>query len=164
MRSNPYIQIILCVISIALLFIISIYLKSIQYIVNFILYNSLSITFIFGGLYFIFNIFYFYNHELETQNTSFEEIVKNVFIKCILNPITLSIGFYTTLIIIKLNVIDYNYISEKYGVYDRVFMIGAMILLLIYIVGKATYIIKKQLEHWYIHISKYKEEINAKSS
>ena len=164
MSDNPYIQIILCTISIALLFIISVYLKSVQYLVNFILYNSLSITFLFGGLYFIFNIFYFYNHEIETQPLSLEEMVKNFFVKCIGEPITLSIGFYTTLIIIKLNVIDYSYISEKYNIYDRAFMIGVMILLLIYIIGKVAYIIKNQLNFWLLHISNYKKEINAKSS
>ena len=163
MRSNPYIQIILCIIFIVLLFIISVYLRSVQYLVNFILYNSLSITFLFGGLYLIFNIFYFYNHEIDTQTPSLEEMVKNFFVKCIGEPITLSIGFYTSLIIIKLNVIDYSYISQKYNMYDRVFMILMMILLLTYIIGRVAYIIKEQLKFWLLQISKYKEEINVKS-
>lgn len=154
---NPYFQIIICALSIGLIFIISIYLEIIQNVINFILYNSAYITLVFGGVYFIFNIFYYYNHDFNSQNNSYEKLVMDIFVKCILNPLALSIGFYTTLVVLKLNVIDYAYISEKYTLYDRSFMIGAMILLLIYIMGKALIIVKKQIDFWRLHILKYKE-------
>ena len=93
---------------------------------------------------------------MKKKNSEYEKMVMDVFSKCIIRPFTLTVGLYTSLIILKLNVCDYQYISGIYTMYDRSFMIGAMILLLIYIVGKAVLIIKKQLDFWHLHILSYR--------
>ena len=155
--NNPYLQIFLSILAIAIVFLVSLIPNFIQILVTLILANCFYISFIFGGVFFIFNFIYFYNQKLEMEVSSYEKVVMTIFKECIMKPFTYSAGFYTSLIILKLNVIDYIYISEKYSAYDRIFMIGAMILLLIYITGKAILIIKKQIDLWRLHISKYKE-------
>lgn len=152
MKTNPFLQIALCILVIFSLVIISFRIPN--FIVIF-LNNSFCISLICGIILFALNTFYFYNNEFE-KNSEYEKMVMDVFSKCIIRPFTLTAGFYTSLIILKLNVCDYQYISGSYTMYDRSFMIGAMILLLIYIVGKAVLIIKEQLDFWHLDILSYR--------
>jgi hypothetical protein len=163
MRTNPFIQVILFFFILIPLLILSLFVPSyIVVILNYSFYVALA----FGIILFVFNIFYFYNCELRPSSEEYEKIVIEVFLNCIAKPFTYTAGIYSGLIVLKLNICDYQYISEIYSVYDRGFMIGAMILLLIYLFGKSVIIIKKQIDFWHSHISEYKgvKNENGKNS
>lgn len=163
MKTNPYSQIILFVFIFLLLLILSCFVPScIVVILNYSYYVSL----IFGISLFTFNIFYFYNYEKRELSEEYEKMVLGVFSKIIVRPLTYTAGIYSGLIVLKLNICDYQYISGIYSMYDRGFMVGAMILLLIYLFGKSVIIVKKQIDFWHSHISEYKgvKKENGKNS